>query len=119
MGILVLGGLSNGVSGAHLWFNTIMAAIVLYVIYCNNFLQSNFVSRISRVLEVISFPVYLCQFALMISVTSYLIVWSYANHTLTNSFIFVIITTSIILIWALMNIFLAVERLTSRFGSPA
>lgn len=83
MGILVLGGLSNRISGGHLWFNTIMGAIVLYVIYCNNFLQSIFVSRISRALGAISFPVYLCQFAVIISVTSYLIVWSYANHTLT------------------------------------
>lgn len=115
IGILVLGGLANRISGGHLWFNAIMGAIVLYVIYCNNFSQSIFVSRISRALGAISFPVFLCQFAVIIAVTSYLIVWSYANHALTNSFIFVIIAISIIFTLTLANIFLVVERLTSRF----
>ncbi|HTT06493.1 MAG TPA: acyltransferase [Steroidobacteraceae bacterium] len=93
------------------------SVLLLGAVFCNRPLCAAFSGRLSRQLGRLSFPLYLIQFPVLVSVTSYAICFAAARGALHGWALAVIDVVSLCACLALAWAFLPVEHLTRRVGN--
>jgi peptidoglycan/LPS O-acetylase OafA/YrhL len=84
--------------------------LVVFVIYCSNSLKKIFSTRTSILLGEISFPIYILQFNVLITLTSWMII-KFNEHQILNGWMYLIIPiTSIVCTIFLALVFRVVEK---------
>lgn len=95
----------------------LVSVLLLLAVFCNRRLCAAFTSRFSRLLGRLSFPIYLMQFPVLISVTSYAICYAAARGVLHGWVIAAIAAGSLVVCFAAAWAFLPVENLTRWVGN--
>ncbi len=83
-----------------LQLQVLLAVLFIGLVYCNRWLLAFFRNRLSRWLGDLSFPIYVMHFAVLISLTSGLIVWFAGHGGLNGGNVSLIILTSFIATFA-------------------
>jgi peptidoglycan/LPS O-acetylase OafA/YrhL len=91
---------------------TAVAVIVVFLCHCNRTATAFLRSRLSRALGAISFPLYLVQFSVLISFSSFAIVFVSGRTEMTIAAMIVIAVLTIAISIIASIIFLPVERMT-------
>jgi peptidoglycan/LPS O-acetylase OafA/YrhL len=94
-----------------------LAIPLVFAIFCNKALCSFFASGPSRLLGKLSFPIYLMQFPVLISFTSWAIMFASTHGGLTLPVIWAIGLVSLLVCFAGAWLFLPVEAATRRVGA--
>lgn len=81
---------------ANIHLRVLLALTLLGGVYSNRWLLSFFRNRVSQFLGALSFPLYVMHFAVLISITSYLIIWFDKNGGLSAVAVSLIILASFI-----------------------
>jgi peptidoglycan/LPS O-acetylase OafA/YrhL len=92
------------------------AVPLVFAVFCNKALCDLFASGASRLLGKLSFPLYLVQFPVLVSFTSWAIVFAQAHGGLGPGAIWTIALASLVLCLASAAAFLPVERATRWVG---
>jgi peptidoglycan/LPS O-acetylase OafA/YrhL len=92
------------------------SVLLLGAVFCNRTLCAAFRCRVSRWLGRLSFPLYLIQFPVLVSVTSYAICLAAARGSLHGWVLAAIGTGSLLVCLAAAWAFTPVERLTQWVG---
>jgi len=88
----------------------LMAASIVFLVYSNENLISFFSNKLSRYLGRISFPLYLCQFSVIISYTSWITI-NYRRHNILDfSHSILIVISSIFVTFIVAEIFARIEK---------
>ena len=98
-------------------YSPIFAIILLTALYCNTRAVAFFTTPLSMWLGKISFPLFLIQFPIIISFTSWAIVWTDANNRLDLPMIWAIALASLAACLIAAVIFEPIETLTKWFGN--
>jgi peptidoglycan/LPS O-acetylase OafA/YrhL len=93
------------------------SVLLVFAVFCNRRLCAAFTSRISQSLGRISFPLYLIQFPVLISITSYAICYAGSRGMLLPWTIVAISVTSVLVCLAAARAFAPIERLTRSIGN--
>jgi peptidoglycan/LPS O-acetylase OafA/YrhL len=94
----------------------VFAIPLVIAVFCNKFLCKFFSSGISRSLGVISFPLYLVQFPVIVSFTSGAIVYQSKRGAISASDVWAIGTMSLAVCFVAAWLFLPVEVFTKWVG---
>jgi peptidoglycan/LPS O-acetylase OafA/YrhL len=94
--------------------NTIVASLLVFLVYANKSATRFFSSGFSKLLGRLSFPLYLSQFSVIVSFTSYAIVLAHRSNHLDKPHILLIIALSLALIFLVAAALTIVERYTLR-----
>ena len=89
----------------------LMAGAIVFLVYSNEKLVSFFSNRFSRFLGRISFPLYICQFSVIISYTSWLIIYFQGQGVLDFKHSLFVIFSSVILTFLVAAVFAKIERI--------
>ncbi len=94
-----------------------LAIPLVFAVFCNRTLCDLFASGPSRLLGKLSFPIYLVQFPVLVSFTSWAILFASAHGGLTLQAIWSIALASLLICFAGAALFLPVEWATRRAGA--
>lgn len=83
----------------------LMSSAIVFVSYSNKNIVSFLSNRVSRYLGRVSFPLYVCQFAIIISYTSWLIVYFSERGVLDFECSLLVIISSIVLTFLVAEVF--------------
>lgn len=89
----------------------LMAGAIVFLIYSNKEMVSFFSNRISRFLGKVSFAVYVCQFCVIISFTSWLITYFSGLGILDFGHSLIIIIISILMVFIVAMVFSEIENI--------
>lgn len=95
---------------------SLASVLLLFAVFCNRRLCAAFTTRLSQSLGRISFPLYLVQFPILISFTSYAICYAGSRGTLRPWDVAAISTVSVLSCLAAARAFEPIERLTRWVG---
>ncbi len=93
--------------------HVVLAVALVYLITNSSIFSRLLNSRVSLFMGHISFPLFLVQFPVIVSFTSFLVLWAAHNHALTISAAWLIIAVSIAACLAVAWAFSIVETLTA------
>jgi len=93
------------------------SVLLVFAVFCNRRLCAAFSTRLSHALGRLSFPLYLVQFPVLVSVTSYAICYAGSRGRLQPWEIAAISATSLLACLAAARVFDPVERLTRWIGN--
>lgn len=114
--VAVVGGLKR-LNGGFVWEHAVCFAVPLMIAAAVNKQATSFLSsRVSVFLGKISFPIFLLQFPVIVSITSWAIVYAYADGAITNWDAVWIASLSLCASIVVSALFLPVETFTSRVG---
>ena len=88
------------------------SVLLLFFVHCSPILTGFFSNRLSRFLGKISFPLYLVHFSVIVSLTSYLIVFAQAHGGLSAGHIWEICAVSVLASLAASVLFYPIEIMT-------
>jgi peptidoglycan/LPS O-acetylase OafA/YrhL len=88
----------------------LMAGLIVFLIYSNDKMISFFSNGLSRFLGKISFPLYICHFFVLVSYTSWLIIYFQERGVLDFWHSLLIILSSIFLAFLVAGIFARIEN---------
>jgi peptidoglycan/LPS O-acetylase OafA/YrhL len=94
------------------WFNVPIASALIFCAYSNRALNGFFENKFSAALGRLSFPLYLCHFSIIVSLTSYLIVAESLRGCLSLGTALLVIAASLVAILAESTAFLLCEHWT-------
>jgi peptidoglycan/LPS O-acetylase OafA/YrhL len=114
--VAVLDGLSHWTDVGRIW-TPLLSVILVAAIFCNRRICSMFTSRFSIWLGKISFPLYLVQFPIIISITSFAICYARRGGELTPPGMITIASVSLFACLGAAVVFEPVERLTRWVGN--
>lgn len=114
--VAVVGGLKR-LNGGFVWEHAVCFAVPFMIAAGVNKQAVAFLSsRVSVFLGKISFPIFLLQFPVIVSITSWAIVYAYVDGTITNWDAVWIASLSLCASIVVSALFLPIETLTSRVG---
>jgi peptidoglycan/LPS O-acetylase OafA/YrhL len=114
--VAVLDGLNHWTDVGRIW-TPLLSVILVAAIFCNRWICSLFTSRLSIWLGKISFPLYLVQFPIIISFTSFAICYARRGGELTPSGMITIASVSLLACLGAAAVFEPVEQLTRWVGN--
>jgi peptidoglycan/LPS O-acetylase OafA/YrhL len=114
--IATLDGFSHWLLIGRAWV-PLASVLLVFAVFCNRRVCAAFTTRLSHALGRISFPLYLVQFPVLISVTSYAICYAGSRDLLRPWEIAAISATSVLACLAAARAFDPVERFTRWLGN--
>jgi peptidoglycan/LPS O-acetylase OafA/YrhL len=105
-------------NGFFAWqFNAHIAIVFTLAVFCNRRCSDFFANSLSRRLGELSFPIYLLQFPIMVSLTSFCIIYASNHSSLTPAMALIIGIFTLMACFAAAVAFEPVEILTRRVGN--
>ena len=89
--------------------NIVLAGLFIFLAYCQIWTIQFFSNSLSRFLGRISFPLYITHFAVIVSYTSFMIVWVSSKNTLNFTNSFMVAMSSALIAILLADVFSRVE----------